>query len=187
MHFIMSLYESRATYDGLTKTLTLLFWVLMIFIDSLLFYLAFTFGYNYIAYLVAFLITFISIFLLVVPFLFSPRGYEITLDGVVIRRIFKSFLIPRDAISSVRRFNWSWRHLRLLGCGGAYGFFGLFSFRGIGRVWMYVTNRYNLVLIATKDNTKYLISPENPDEFVVKLNSFLNKFPSKSFNSYLMN
>jgi hypothetical protein len=107
--------------------------------------------------------------ILISLYLFSPRGFELTLSGVVVRRVLRSFEIPYKEIVEAGRVSWTWRGIRLFASGGLYGYFGLFQFSGLGRVWTYVTNRHKLVLIRTRDGTLYMLSPEDPDIFLEKL------------------
>ncbi|MEM3885608.1 MAG: PH domain-containing protein [Candidatus Methanomethylicia archaeon] len=59
----------------------------------------------------------------------------------MIKRCLRSILIPYSVVSGVRRVSWIWRAVRFCANGGLYGFFGLFYVQGLGRVWMYVTDR----------------------------------------------
>jgi hypothetical protein len=70
----------------------------------------------------------------------------------------------------------TWLGGRLWASGGLYGYFGIFIFKGIGKVWMYVTNRNNLVLVEDAKHKKYLISPDNADRFTYLLNQSLIPF-----------
>jgi len=113
--------------------------------------------------------------ILIGTFLFSPRGYEITLDGIVVKRYLGSFKIPYDRIIDARRVKWTWKGMRLCASGGLHGFFGLFKIAGVGNVWMYVKNRSKMILIKTVNGTQYVISPEDPDEFLRKLGEISSK------------
>ena len=58
--------------------------------------------------------------------------------------------------------------IRAFGSGGLYGYFGYFHFKHIGSVKMYAKRRSKLILVICV-NKKFIISPENPEEFVAKL------------------
>lgn len=113
----------------------------------------------------------------------SPRGFILAEDHLIIRRIIRSVRIPYSSIAEVRYDPtlWSWVRIRLCGSGGMFGFWGLFQLRKLGRAWLYVTNRRNLVLIRTKEGKVYLISPENPTAFVDSIQLKLNT--RKALNS----
>lgn len=119
------------------------------------------------------LLSLIILYFLIVllPYLFSPKCFILTASGVLIRRHLRSILIPYSEISSVKRVSWTWRAVRLGASGGLYGFFGLFHIKGLGRAWMYVTDRSKMILIETKRGTKYIVSPSNPQAFLEKLKS----------------
>lgn len=165
-----SLLRSRARPDLLVVWLTSLMWFLILSTNLLLAYLVYELGGPI---TVLALVGCASVITLMGPYVLSPRYYELTPEGIVVRRVARSFLIPYDRISEVKRMEWTWRHLRLLGSGGLYGFYGLFKVRGLGRVWMYVTDRERVVLIETKDGTRYALSPEDPGRFIACVKKFM--------------
>jgi len=114
--------------------------------------------------------------LLVVPYLFSPRAFELTRNGIVVRRILRSFEIPYSKIRKAYLADLSWKRIRLWASGGLYGFYGLFYVARLGKVWVYATRRCNLVVIETEGN-KYAISPEDPEEFLEMLKKFVPSVP----------
>ncbi|MEM2921967.1 MAG: PH domain-containing protein, partial [Candidatus Bathyarchaeia archaeon] len=101
---------------------------------------------------------------LIVPYLWAPRGYSVSDRAVVVKRVIGGLEI--HPIGEPERWGWTWWGIRLFGSGGMYGYFGLFSFKGLGRVWMHATNRHNLVLIKTRGGKEALISPRDPDSFI---------------------
>ena len=101
---------------------------------------------------------------LVIPCLWAPQGYILTNKRILIKRLIGDLTI--NFIEEPERWAWTWWGIRLFASGGLYGYFGLFSFKGIGRVWMYATNRHNLVLIKTSQGKKILLSPKDPEEFI---------------------
>jgi hypothetical protein len=90
---------------------------------------------------------------------------------IIIERIIGDVEITVSEESKI--WKWTWLGIRLWASGGLYGYFGIFFFRGIGKVKMYATNRNNLVLVKDAKNTKYLISPDNVDKFMDLLNRSL--------------
>lgn len=111
----------------------------------------------------------ILVCILVLPFLWAPRGYAVESNDVVIKRLIGEMRIA--AADQPRRWNWTWRGIRLWGSGGLYGYFGYFAFKGIGRVHMYATNRHNLVVIKDERSEKHLLSPDQPERFILLLGS----------------
>lgn len=165
------LYKSKAVYDGLTKAITVGTIVGLAALLAFISWLAITEPKpaSSIALVVVYVVV---ISIMVVPFLFSPKGFYVTPQGVVVKRVLRSFLIPHAEIKRVERVSWTWRGIRLRASGGLYGYFGLFWLSELGRVWMYVTNRRSLVLIESRGGVKYIISPEDPDSFVEILRRF---------------
>jgi hypothetical protein len=108
------------------------------------------------------------------PFLWAPRGYVLHGNLVVVRRPIGEAEIALAQPAS--RWKWTWWGLRLFGSGGMYGYFGLFTFRGLGTVRMYATHRHKLVLVTDVNGKKNLLSPDDPEEFVRNTQElFLNK------------
>jgi hypothetical protein len=56
--------------------------------------------------------------------------------------------------------------LRLFGCGGYLGWFGLFYSRSMGQFWAYAGNQEDLALLTQTDGTKIVISPCPPEAFL---------------------
>jgi len=177
----ITVYRSRARYDSLTLTLTLTVWILVAAIILLILPRALeeAAGTMQSAGLLALTVG-IPLAALLAPLPFSPRGYELTASGIVVRRMLRSFEIPYGEIVEARRAGWSWKHLRLGGSGGLYGYFGLYTFKDLGRVWAYVTNRHNIVLIKTRSGAQYLLSPEDPDTFLKTLEAVIMKTEASS-------
>lgn len=101
---------------------------------------------------------------LVLPYLWNPRAYVLSTDSVIVRRVLGDARI--GIANEPKRWRWTWWGLRLWGSGGLYGYFGIFAFKGIGRVRMHATNRHNLVLIEDSMGRKYLLSPDEPEKFI---------------------
>jgi hypothetical protein len=55
--------------------------------------------------------------------------------------------------------------IRLLGSGGAFGWYGLFWNRSLGRYRAYVTDRSRIVEVGT-DQGMVVLSPDDPDRFL---------------------
>jgi hypothetical protein len=108
---------------------------------------------------------------MLVPFLWSPRGYMLQKNLIIVKRIIGDLEI---IVSKEPKFwKWTWWGGRLWASGGLYGYFGIFVFKGIGTVRMYATNRNKLVLVEDVKHTKYLVSPEYVDRFMDLLNRSL--------------
>ena len=102
--------------------------------------------------------------ILFVPFFWAPKGYKVKGRTVIVKRLIGDLKI--HVKGEPERWNWTYWGLRLFGSGGLYGYYGLFTFRNLGRVLMYATNRHNLVLIQNETARKFLLSPSKPEKFI---------------------
>lgn len=100
-----------------------------------------------------------------------PIRYEITGDavGIVRGRPFRSIVIPVADMREVRRVTLPATTIRTFGIGGLFGWVGWFWNKDLGRFFMAATHRKHTVLIA--NGKKFVISPENPDEFIADVRS----------------
>ena len=151
--------EFSASWDSLVKGMTTAVSLLLISLTILFSYLS-----DNVFLMGALMILFGSVLFL--PYLWSPRGYGFSDKGVVVRRLIGDLTI--EICRKPKRWQWTWWGVRFFGSGGLYGYVGLFVLKGIGRVWMHATNRHNLVLIEGVRGISYLISPDEPDQFVQK-------------------
>jgi hypothetical protein len=165
-----------ANYDGIVKNVTIAIWILLV-TESVFFIYLFlvVIPISSLNIVFAIFIPCISLVVLLGPYLFKPKGFRLTSKGVTIERLLNTITIPYNLISTIQRGKWTWKAVRLGGSGGLYGYLGLYHLFSIGRVWMYTTNRHKMVLIETEQGKKYALSPENPDDFVSKLQKKVTK------------
>lgn len=159
-----------ASYDGVVRNVTIAIWILLV-TESVFFLYLFlvVIPLSSLSIILAIFILCISFIVLLIPYLFKPKGFGLTSKGVTIERLLNTITIPYDQISKIQRGTWTWKAVRLGGSGGLYGYLGLYHLFGIGRVWMYITNRHKTVLIETKQEKKYGLSPANPEDFISQL------------------
>jgi hypothetical protein len=143
-------------YDNLAKAMTLFVWVSTLSVSALVYF------YTQLTLLPILLLISIAI-----PYLFSPRDFLITGKYLVIKKVFGEVKIPLEEIEEVKLLE-KVKGIRTFGSGGLYGYFGYFHLHEIGSVKMYAARRSKLILIRCK-NKKFVISPENPEEFIVEL------------------
>lgn len=164
------LYEFKAPYSRFVKVVTIATTTLLISLSTYFLYILTTVDEGSIAFLAP--LPIVLTLLLIIPFLFSPRGYALTEAGVLIKRPIGGILIPYGNIANVRVVTEGLgRGIRLWGSGGLYGFIGLFHIKNLGRVWVYATDHNKMVLIETRQGTKYIISPDDPTAFIERLTS----------------
>ena len=160
----------KSNYDGVVQKMTLVIWILLIG-ESTFFVYLFSIE-NPMPSLSIVLTVFmpnISIIVLTIPYVYTPKGFRLTSQSFQIERLRNTITIPYDQISTIQKGKWSWKAARLEGSGRLYGYLGLYHLFGIGRVWMYVTNRHKMLLLETKKGNKYAISPKNLEELVSQL------------------
>ncbi|RLF18596.1 MAG: hypothetical protein DRZ82_07960 [Thermoprotei archaeon] len=167
------IYRSRVEYDGLVKTITITIWVGILALDTFIIYITvmeFIQEAPPLISLVIFLLISLTIGILVITYLLSPREYQLTRDAIIVKKTIGTIRIPYKAIKSIEIIRkLPGKGIRLWASGGLYGFFGLFYFKDYGKVRVYVTNRHKVVLIRMKDDVPYMISPKDPKEFLEKL------------------
>jgi len=157
-----------AEYDNIVKALTT---AIVLGLPALNIWVGYKYATKFPASIAIFkmaLVTSLILGIILLTYLFAPKGYEITLDGLLIKRPLRSFTIPSKEIVAVNKVEKISGGIRLWASGGLFGYFGLFKLSGLGRVWVYATNKNKLVLIKTKDK-KYIISPKDPNGFLSKL------------------
>jgi hypothetical protein len=115
----------------------------------------------------------LSIFVILLCFAYSPRGYLLAERSILVRRLAGTARIPLEHVREARRatpddFGGT---IRLGGSGGLFGYYGLFSTSKLGRSTWYVTNKSNSVVIITAAKT-VLLSPDDPDAFLATLATY---------------
>lgn len=169
-------FHPAASYDGIVKKVTAAMWILLIG-ESMFFIYLFLIAIplSSLGIILAVFISCVSLIVLSIPYLFKPSGFRLTSEDLKIERPLNTITIPYNQILHIQKGKWTWKAVRLGGSGGLYGYLGLFHLFGIGRVWMYTTNRHKMVLIETNKGTKYAFSPENLEDFVTQLQKKVTK------------
>jgi Bacterial PH domain len=146
-----------APWDNLVKGVTICVFAVMIFVM-----IVFGFVAGSLSILVGMLVLYSAI--LGSLYLWAPRAYTVTDNKIVVKRLLGDFQIT--VAQKPERWRWTWWGIRLFGSGGLYGYYGYFTFRGLGRVCMHATNRNNLVLVKDEKGSRFLLSPSEPDKFI---------------------
>ena len=111
--------------------------------------------------------------IMLAAFLFAPRYYVIAGGSLIIKRYIGHVAIALSDIASVRALDASEMRfaIRTFGVGGFFGYYGRFWCRSIGSFRAYITDRSNCVFIQTRSGRKFVISPENRQEFLEIINA----------------
>jgi len=101
---------------------------------------------------------------------FCVRGYRVTADAVLVRRLFWTTRLPRAGLLGAQiEPGVMGRSIRACGNGGLFVFAGLFWNRALGFYRAYVTDFERTVVLRYAGRT-VVVSPENPERFVASLN-----------------
>lgn len=109
-----------------------------------------------------------------VAYLYRPLHYNVEQATLSIKRPLNSLDI---ALSDIKKASLITQDdlgmaIRLFASGGMWGYYGFFYSFKMGKMWWYVTQRQNYVLIQTTDDTQYLLSPDQPEQLINALNKF---------------
>jgi hypothetical protein len=102
---------------------------------------------------------------------FTIRGYAITDDAILVRRLFWKTRLPLSSLESAQYEPGAMRgSLRIFGNGGLFSFTGRYRNKQLGSYRAFVTDPRQTVVLRFSGRT-VVISPASPGEFVEKLNS----------------
>ena len=113
--------------------------------------------------------------MLFIASLFSIRGYVLTSDALLIRRLgwnsrvelngLQSAEVDADAMS---------KSIRTFGNGGMFCFAGAFNNNRLGSYRAFATNPKRSVVLRFEDRT-VVVTPDQPGEFVMRINQICGK------------
>jgi hypothetical protein len=101
-------------------------------------------------------------------YLYRPLHYDLNSRELVIHRPLNPVVIPREDIEGVQLVDATEMKgtIRIFGVGGLFGYYGQFLNSRLGSMTWYATRRNKMVLLHTRDNTKIVLSPDEPEVFV---------------------
>ena len=101
-----------------------------------------------------------------IPFLFSPRGYLISPEGIIVHlRTYKK-VISRTQIKSIEIVEYSQPGVGLTWHAGLFGYAGLFALKDGSTAKVYATRWDCMIRVNTINGDPYLLSPEEPESFL---------------------
>lgn len=98
---------------------------------------------------------------LIILYMFGPKGYSISTDGIEIRRYIKSIMIPNKEIKVVKIISET-NLSKIIANGGIFSYWGKFRESNGEIVRVYCTRLNDIVQITTTTQNYYL-SPEDPE------------------------
>lgn len=105
---------------------------------------------------------------------FIIRGYVLTNDGILIKRLWWNTVLPFEDVRSVEVEPLALSHsFRTCGNGGLYSFSGYYWSNQHGHFRAYVTDLNRTVIVHMKNHTA-VISPDNPEAFARSVTSHLH-------------
>jgi hypothetical protein len=111
--------------------------------------------------------------------LFTIRGYTVTADAVLVRRLFWVTRVPLAGLESARHEPDVMRgSLRTFGNGGLFSFTGYYRNERLGAYRALVTDFQRTVVLRFTDRT-LVLSPDTPEEFVREVLEFTDRDRSK--------
>lgn len=107
----------------------------------------------------------LPLIILVAAALFCVRGYTVTPEAVLVKRLFWNTTIPlRSLINMEARPNAMKGSMRVCGNGGIFGFVGWFYSTPLKSYRAYVTSRKSTVILCFPRQT-FVVSPDDPEGF----------------------
>jgi len=105
-------------------------------------------------------------FIFLIPFLFSPRGYMISPEGIVILlRTYKK-IIPKTQIRSIEIVEYTQPGVGLTWFTGLFGYAGLFALKDGSTAKAYATSWEHMVRVNIISGDPYLLSPAETEVFL---------------------
>ncbi|MGA2143860.1 MAG: PH domain-containing protein [Bryobacteraceae bacterium] len=155
--------EFPASYDGTTKIVSAIVCVLVMLIPIAIHTVP-----------MGPLVGGLGLFLLILAYAYSPRGYRVAERAIAVRRLIGDIRIPLDDVREARIAGADdfAGCIRLWGSGGLFGYYGVFRTSKLGKCTWYVTSRRNSVVVIAGAKT-VVLSPDDPERFVAAIRAFV--------------
>lgn len=110
-----------------------------------------------------------------IPFLFSPRGYLISSEGIILLlRTYKK-IIPKTKIKSIEIVEYSQPGVGLTWHTGLFGYAGLFALKDGSTAKVYATRWDCMIRVNIINGDPYLLSPAEPESFLEAAKKILER------------
>lgn len=120
--------------------------------------------------LTGFLFLFAGLLWWILPFPFAPRGYLVSPEGITIRALVTSYVIPKSKIKRVEMVEDVKPGVGLTWLAGPFGYAGLFALAEGSTAKVYATRWDRMVRVRTTGGDPYLLSLAEPEAFVEAAN-----------------
>ncbi|MEW5763057.1 MAG: PH domain-containing protein [Bacillota bacterium] len=98
--------------------------------------------------------------------MFAPRGYLVSPEGITIRALVTSYVIPKSRIRHVEIVEDVKPGAGLTWLAGLFGYAGLFALADGSTAKVYATRWDRMVQVQTTGGDPYLLSPAEPEAFI---------------------
>jgi hypothetical protein len=115
--------------------------------------------------LTGFLFLFAGLLWWVLPFPFAPRGYRVSPEGITIRALVTSYVIPKSKIKRVEIVEGVKPGVGLTWLAGLFGYAGVFALADGSTAKVFATRWDRMVRINASWEI-YFLSPAEPEAFV---------------------
>lgn len=116
---------------------------------------------------------FVPPLILLLAVLFMVRGYVLTSDEIVVKRLGWATRLPLEGLVAVAGDNEAMtRSLKVFGSSGLMSYTGIFWNRKIGRYRAFATDPSRSVVLSYPKR-KIVITPDDPQRFIVRARSML--------------
>lgn len=113
---------------------------------------------------------FTGVWWMVLSFLFAPRGYLVSPEGITIRALVTSYVIPKNKIKRIEIVQDVKPGAGVTWLAGLFGYAGLFALADGSMAKVYTTRWDRMVRVQTTGGDPYLLSPAEPEAFVEVVN-----------------
>ncbi len=115
----------------------------------------------------------IPVLVLTIASLLMVKGYVLTNEEIVVKRLGWTTRLPLQGLLAVAGDNEAMRHsIKLFGSAGFLSYTGIFWNRKIGRYRAFANDPSRSVVLSYK-NRKIVISPDDPQRFIVRVRTML--------------
>ncbi len=114
--------------------------------------------------------------MLFIASLFSVRGYMLTTDTLLIRRLIWNSRITLSGLKSAEVDTEAMsKSIRTFGNGGLFCFAGTFNNNRLGSYRAFATDPKRAVVLRFSDRT-VVVTPDQPDDFVMRIGQICDKY-----------
>ena len=166
----------KASLDISSKFITFFCFVVFIYVGYKIFTSTSASSTGINNYLVRIGVVMLLVTFILVCYLLSTKSYKLTDDQITITRPLRSFSIKLADIIKVELLSPEQLSglIRTFGVGGMFGYYGKYYNSTLGPINLYTTQRRNRIMIVTRANVAFVISPDDSSLYQ-KLISSINE------------